>query len=682
MNFKDLNCRWIWRDQSTEPNQYVSFRQIINLTSKEAGLYVCCDTNYVARLNGNVIGFGQYLASPENKFYDVLKMDEYVKQGENTLVIDVYYQGVGSSCYAPGKPGLIYAVKTADGFIPNNDVFCRKITGYKEGDIFNITPQLGTSFSFDASEISQFWNEITELDFCDVLPVSLKKRPVKKLITNELTPMNLIASGEFTVNTKSDNPAERIYTAYAFPHSIEQQKEISGEKIRITKDNTYIIIDMGGETAGYFTLDLSTVEGVRIDVGFGEHLIDGRVRTKIGERSFAFSYYTRDDQNIYTNYYRRLGAKYLQLNFSNVKKPVEISYVGLIKAEYPVTENPSPVLSDCLDRKIYRAAVKTLKCCMHEHYEDTPWREQSLYAMDSRNQTLFGYSAFKDNSVFTKASIELIGSSVQTDGYFAITAPSSGKKVIPAFTMAWLIWIAEYIKFTKDRNFLLRQEKRIKSIIFNFDKKLEDYILPLPEGEKIWNFYDWAPGLSEIKDRESDVLLNLFFALALSKLMKIEKYFRNKELIIKIRKLNKRVKKAINKTFYDKEDKIYYTFPNDKSHKCKLAQALALCSGVAKSKRILANKMITDSDMVDVTLYSKEFEYEALSLNLKKYGDYILKDIRTVWGKMIFEGADTFYETSEGASAFDNAGSLCHGWSAAPVYWYRVLFGKDYFKLK
>ncbi len=682
MNFKDLSCRWIWQDQSAEPNQYVSFRQFLNLSSKNAKLYISCDTNYVAYLNGKLVGFGQYLASPSNKYYDILELNEYVELGENKLIIDVYYQGVGSSCYAPGKPGLIYAVKCDDTFIPNNDVFCRKISGYHDGDIFNITNQLGTSFCYDASEISRFWNEVCELEFCDVLPISARKRPVKKLITHTRTPFNPISTGEFMINTDSDNPAERIYTAYSFPHNFQQKKKLIKDKLTITKDNTYVIFDLGGETAGYFTIDLNASEGVRIDVGFGEHLIDGRVRTKIDNRNFAFTYYCRNDRNVYTNYFRRIGAKYLQLNFSGLKSPVEIAYAGLIKAEYPVKERIKPTLTDCLDSKIYDASVKTLKCCIHEHYEDTPWREQSLYAMDSRNQTLFGYSAFEDNSAITKSSIDLIATSPQEDGYFSLTAPSQGKKAIPAFTMAWLIWIAEYVKYTKDRNFLLRHERRIKNLIYGFEKKLVNFILPLPDGERIWNFYDWAPGLSDINNKESDVMLNLFFSLALHRLISIEKYFKNKDLILTIRKLYKKVKIAINKNFYDKNDRIYYTFPNDKTHKCKFAQALAICSDVAKGKKKLANIIINDESLTDVTLYSKEFVYEALSHNLKKYGDYILNDIRNIWGKMLFEGADTFYETINGAADFDNAGSLCHGWSAAPAYWYRVLFGKDYFKFK
>ena len=33
---------------------------------------------------------------------------------------------------------------------------------------------------------------------------------------------------------------------------------------------------------------------------------------------------------------------------------------------------------------------------MMEHYVDTPWREQCLYAFDARNQMLCGYYAFEN----------------------------------------------------------------------------------------------------------------------------------------------------------------------------------------------------------------------------------------------------------------------------------------------
>ena len=43
---------------------------------------------------------------------------------------------------------------------------------------------------------------------------------------------------------------------------------------------------------------------------------------------------------------------------------------------------------------------------------------------------------------------------------------------------------------------------------------------------------------------------------------------------------------------------------------------------------------------------------------------------------MLSSGAQTLWETSVGADDFDNAGSLCHAWSAVPVYVvYRYFIG-------
>jgi hypothetical protein len=40
---------------------------------------------------------------------------------------------------------------------------------------------------------------------------------------------------------------------------------------------------------------------------------------------------------------------------------------------------------------------------------------------------------------------------------------------------------------------------------------------------------------------------------------------------------------------------------------------------------------------------------------------------------MLAEDATSFWETEDGAAAFGNAGSLCHGWSALPIYYLHKL---------
>ena len=70
-----------------------------------------------------------------------------------------------------------------------------------------------------------------------------------------------------------------------------------------------------------------------------------------------------------------------------------------------------------------------------------------------------------------------------------------------------------------------------------------------------------------------------------------------------------------------------------------------------------------------VTLSYSLFKYEAL-LQDPANTDAVFREIARRWGSMLFQGATTFWEVDEGAPAFDRAGSLCHGWSAIPLYLY------------
>ena len=86
------------------------------------------------------------------------------------------------------------------------------------------------------------------------------------------------------------------------------------------------------------------------------------------------------------NPFRRFGARYLQLFVHSDQ--VKIVYAGIRPVEYPLNMQPFRSKST-LRNSIYETCVRTLINCMHEHYEDCPWREQALYTMDSRNQMLF-----------------------------------------------------------------------------------------------------------------------------------------------------------------------------------------------------------------------------------------------------------------------------------------------------
>ena len=96
----------------------------------------------------------------------------------------------------------------------------------KEGNMFLVTKQLGPSFEYNASELSQFWNDAVSFDFSKNLPFSLRRRPVKKLVANTRTEFMPIAAGEFIIKDDlADNPANRIYEAYNAEEIVNAKKE-------------------------------------------------------------------------------------------------------------------------------------------------------------------------------------------------------------------------------------------------------------------------------------------------------------------------------------------------------------------------------------------------------------------------------------------------------------------------
>ena len=72
-------------------------------------------------------------------------------------------------------------------------------------------------------------------------------------------------------------------------------------------------------------------------------------------------------------------------------------------------------------------------------------------------------------------------------------------------------------------------------------------------------------------------------------------------------------------------------------------------------------------DLTDPASFS---EYQALLEPSDRYLPLVLDDIARQWGAMAFSGATSVWETALGAEDFHRAGSLCHGWSAVPIFAY------------
>jgi hypothetical protein len=113
-----------------------------------------------------------------------------------------------------------------------------------------------------------------------------------------------------------------------------------------------------------------------------------------------------------------------------------------------------------------------------------------------------------------------------------------------------------------------------------------------------------------------------------------------------------------------------------------LTNSLCLLCGAAEGYdkshilRIMTSNGADNCGYVTIpnTLSMNSFRFDALlAHDPKKYAPVILAELDRDYGYMLERGATSFWETIEGEEAFKGAGSLCHGWSALPIYYYSIL---------
>lgn len=436
----------------------------------------------------------------------------------------------------------------------------------------------------------------------------------------------------------------------------------------------FLALDLERMTSGYLALDITTPVPAEIEIGFGEHLQDLRVRTSVGARSFAAAYASGPERSRFVHYFRRLGCRYLQL-FIHCREAV-IYEAGLLEVQYPVDEAPVFACGSLLHTKIYETAKRTLHLCMHEHYEDCPWREQALYGFDSRNQMLCGYYAFGEFD-YARENLRLLALSQREDGLLELCAPARVPVNIPSFSLAFIIALEEYCRYSGDLAFGEEMLETADKILDSLRGHIHNGTAFCYQEPGYWNFYEWNELLDgQPMEHESpappsaDAGLQLFGLLALQRMAALYGYLGRDAgaLIQECRALAEGLE-----AFWDEENGAYASFlrDNQRLQYAELIQALALYTKACPAQRRADLRQgLYEGRWLAATLSHSIFKYEALLEAPDIYGESVFGQIAERWGSMLFSGATAFWETDQGPEAFDGAGSLCHGWSGIPVYLY------------
>lgn len=247
---------------------------------------------------------------------------------------------------------------------------------------------------------------------------------------------------------------------------------------------------------------------------------------------------------------------------------------------------------------------------------------------------------------------------------------------IPSFTLHYFTAVYEYCVYSKDLTLAKEILPKLKSIISVFINRIQDKLAVSFTGKNHWNFYEWTDGLSgrlgEYDSPGAEAALNCLISIALQNLEKICELTND---LGGYERIAAELNKNIHEVFFDKERGLIANKPQSGEFS-ELVNALAiLCGAVSQTEaKGICEVLTSNNELTKVSLSMKCFKYDALiKIDKVKYRDFILNDIKHTYMTMLDAGATSFWETEKGESDFDNAGSLCHGWSAIPIYYFNLL---------
>ena len=628
---------WIWQNASPKPDEHVDFYTEVELCEDDIKnpviMKISADSEFGLYVNGTLVSNGQYPDFPHYKVYEEVDITEYLHVGENSIAFEVWYLGETSSTYFVGKAGLWFELAVGDDvlLVSSPAVKSRISRTYESYRRKCLTTQIGFGYAYDARG-EDGWRLGGGKGFS--LSVADEKREAPSV----------------------KRPIKRLVT------------EAPSRALILSKIGNTYLFDLGREIVGYYRVRFTADESRKLKIAYAEHLTGGCVRNVIGVRDFSFDYTARFGENDYFGYLRRVGARYVELRFDG-----EVSDISFEMYPRSYISKKRPVeIPDAGLREIYDVGIRTLEYCMHDHYEDCPWREQALYGFDSRNQMLFGYYAFEETE-FQRANLRLFAEDRRADGLLSICIPSSYDLVIPSFGLHYVNAVREYLDYTGDTSLVREVYPKLESLLGVFLSRLENDLVPTFPNSEHWNFYEWTEHLTGepiwgVDIPRADLVLNSLLIIALDNLAySLEKIGIDNSYS----EIASRIRVAARGAFFNAEASDFSLY-SDEEVFTELGSALSILSGIAEGEiaEKICETLCTDSGRVKASLSAKCFVYDALlKADEKKYLPRVLEDIRTVWGRMLDAGADCFWETELGWHDFDDAGSLCHGWSALPVYY-------------
>jgi len=496
-----------------------------------------------------------------------------------------------------------------------------------------------------------------------------KRKNAKTL--NDLEKNNLLRyfhEPPFTSLTTADANAMMVYAkpveGAVKSHRLENLLSDNNELAVLDahKEDVEFLIDFGDEYNAHVEIDLSADEGVIVDAHCFEEIVDDKPKTTAGNRS-GFRYITRAGQQKYTTY-RHFGFRYMTLTFRNVNSPVTIRNISALFVHHAVEHHGRFQCNDYLLNRIWEVGKKTLLCCMEDTFTDCPTYEQTYWVGDGRNEALICHTTFGQYDM-TRRCVKLPAWSLHRSDLTESQVPSAWQNILPAWSMLWVMMVWEHYEFSGDVKTLKEIYPYVAKMLNNIRKKYLDPKTGL-FAISAWNMFDWTGSDDQHKIVAHN---NLFLVGALRTTIRMAQELGLRSQANDWKKWTERLVGQINENLWSEKLGAYVDSIHDdgqvSTSVSRPTNTLAVLYDVAPANRLRKIMPIALGEKTKgVIQFGSPFAMFYLLecfVKLNRF-DLLAKIVRTEWGRMVDQGASTFWET------LHNTRSNCHAWSAAPTY--------------
>ena len=340
----------------------------------------------------------------------------------------------------------------------------------------------------------------------------------------------------------------------------------SGNSLEIPPHRQEIVeINAGTETTAFLSLIMAGGRNAKITILTSEcyayeevEVEDGSLIPRKGDRTdhvngrlYGFTDHYQvgglgDDEEpeIYEPYWFRT-FRYIRFCIVTADEALRIKGFHYTVTAYPLKRETFIKTSDKSLEDIWDISERSLRCCMHDTYEDCPFYEQLQYAMDSRSQILYTYAISSDDRL-ARQCLDDFRRSLRPDGMINCSYPSFEPNLIPGFSIYYIGMIHDHMMYFGDRSLVEQHLPTILSILGFFRSRMTDRGIvgkiggPNLEGP-FWSFIDWTKewkssmGVPLASSNGPLTMESLLFVLGLQYSADLLDYINHRELAAGIR---------------------------------------------------------------------------------------------------------------------------------------------------